>query len=196
MKLSEITKFVQQCEARMNNLNRELIDERAKEQKLKKDYEVVLAKSSHYVGYYLGIVFLLVGLIGTPMFLMNYLDGRQNEGFMLFLENIAFFTFIPGGFVGYYIGCFFGLILNAILDAPYKKRANEYYSIKASIDKSIAELDKKLEEEKLLYKELKEEQDYARIYDIDSVPVKECKWTELECVKVYKEFFEENSYAF
>ncbi len=36
----------------------------------------------------------------------------------------------------------------------------------------------------------------ARIYDIDSVPVKECKWTELECVKVYKEFFEENSYAF
>lgn len=36
----------------------------------------------------------------------------------------------------------------------------------------------------------------ARIYDIDSVPVKECKWTELECVKVYKEFFEETSYAF
>lgn len=36
----------------------------------------------------------------------------------------------------------------------------------------------------------------ARVYNIDSFPVKECKWTELECVKVYKEFFEENSYAF
>ena len=36
----------------------------------------------------------------------------------------------------------------------------------------------------------------ARIYDIDSVPVRECKWTELPSVKVYQEFFEENSYAF
>ena len=36
----------------------------------------------------------------------------------------------------------------------------------------------------------------ARIYDIDSVPVKECKWTDLGCVKVYKDFFEENSYRF
>lgn len=36
----------------------------------------------------------------------------------------------------------------------------------------------------------------ARIYDIDSVPVKISKWTELECVKVYKEFFEENAYKF
>ncbi len=36
----------------------------------------------------------------------------------------------------------------------------------------------------------------ARIYDIDSVPVKISKWTELECVKVYNDFFEENSYKF
>ncbi len=36
----------------------------------------------------------------------------------------------------------------------------------------------------------------ARIYDIDSVPVKSRKWTELECVRVYKEFFDENSDKF
>ncbi len=36
----------------------------------------------------------------------------------------------------------------------------------------------------------------ARIYDIDSVPVKMCKWTELECVKVYRDFFEENAFRF
>ncbi|MGN0521703.1 MAG: AAA family ATPase [Eubacterium sp.] len=36
----------------------------------------------------------------------------------------------------------------------------------------------------------------ALIYDIDSVPVKICKWTELECVKVYQQFFEENSFRF
>ena len=36
----------------------------------------------------------------------------------------------------------------------------------------------------------------ARIYDIDSNPVRECKWTELDCVRVYKEFFEENEYKF
>jgi len=36
----------------------------------------------------------------------------------------------------------------------------------------------------------------ARIYDIDSVPVITSKWTELECVKVYKDFFDENSYKF
>lgn len=36
----------------------------------------------------------------------------------------------------------------------------------------------------------------ARIYDIDSVPVRECKWTELPSVKVYKEFFEEKSFDF
>ena len=36
----------------------------------------------------------------------------------------------------------------------------------------------------------------ARIYDIDSNPVKLCKWTELECVKVYREFFKENEYKF
>lgn len=36
----------------------------------------------------------------------------------------------------------------------------------------------------------------ARIYDIDSVPVKISKWTDLPCVKVYREFFEENAYKF
>ena len=36
----------------------------------------------------------------------------------------------------------------------------------------------------------------ARIYDIDSVPVRECRWTELPSVKVYKEFFEEKSFDF
>ena len=36
----------------------------------------------------------------------------------------------------------------------------------------------------------------ARIYDIDCNPVKISKWTELECVRVYKEFFDENSYKF
>ena len=36
----------------------------------------------------------------------------------------------------------------------------------------------------------------ARIYDIDSVPVKECRWTKLPSVKVYKEFFEEKAYDF
>ena len=36
----------------------------------------------------------------------------------------------------------------------------------------------------------------ARIYDIDSNPVKTSKWTELPCVKVYKDFFEENSFRF
>lgn len=36
----------------------------------------------------------------------------------------------------------------------------------------------------------------AKIYDIDSIPVKVQRWTELECVRVYKDFFEENSYKF
>lgn len=36
----------------------------------------------------------------------------------------------------------------------------------------------------------------ARIYDIDSVPVQVRNWTELECVKVYQEFFEENADMF
>lgn len=36
----------------------------------------------------------------------------------------------------------------------------------------------------------------ALIYDIDSVPVRMCKWTELECVNVYKSFFEENDFMF
>lgn len=36
----------------------------------------------------------------------------------------------------------------------------------------------------------------ARIYDIDCVPVRECQWTQLDCVKVYQEFFEENAYLF
>jgi predicted ATPase len=30
----------------------------------------------------------------------------------------------------------------------------------------------------------------ARIYDIDSIPVRVCKWTELECVKVYQQLFQ------
>lgn len=36
----------------------------------------------------------------------------------------------------------------------------------------------------------------TRIYDIDSTPVRVCKWTDLECVKVYQEFFKENSDKF
>ena len=36
----------------------------------------------------------------------------------------------------------------------------------------------------------------ARIYDIDSAPVKIAKWTQLPCVRVYKDFFEENSFKF
>lgn len=36
----------------------------------------------------------------------------------------------------------------------------------------------------------------ARIYDIDSNPVRVSKWTELPCVKVYKDFFDENSFRF
>ncbi|MBR5320813.1 MAG: AAA family ATPase [Clostridia bacterium] len=36
----------------------------------------------------------------------------------------------------------------------------------------------------------------ARIYDLDSVPMKVRKWTELECVKVYQQFFEEKSFLF
>lgn len=36
----------------------------------------------------------------------------------------------------------------------------------------------------------------ARIYDIDSIPVRISRWTDLECVKVYKEFFEENADKF
>ena len=36
----------------------------------------------------------------------------------------------------------------------------------------------------------------ARIYDIDSVPVRECRWTELPSVRVYKDFFEEKSCEF
>lgn len=36
----------------------------------------------------------------------------------------------------------------------------------------------------------------ARIYAIDSNPIKTTEWTELECVHVYKDFFEENSFRF
>ena len=36
----------------------------------------------------------------------------------------------------------------------------------------------------------------AKIYDIDSYPVENKKWTELECVRVYQEFFRENDYKF
>ena len=36
----------------------------------------------------------------------------------------------------------------------------------------------------------------ARIYDIDSVPATEKVWTELECIKTYHDFFEENSFRF
>lgn len=34
----------------------------------------------------------------------------------------------------------------------------------------------------------------AKIYDIDSVPVKTLPWKELPCVKVYKEFFDNNTF--
>ncbi len=36
----------------------------------------------------------------------------------------------------------------------------------------------------------------ARVYDIDSVPVKERNWTELDCVNIYREFFKENEFRF
>ncbi len=36
----------------------------------------------------------------------------------------------------------------------------------------------------------------ARIYDIDSNPVETRKWTDLECVRVYQEFFKENEEKF
>lgn len=36
----------------------------------------------------------------------------------------------------------------------------------------------------------------AKIYDLDSIPVKNKKWTELENVKVYNEFFKEHSDEF
>lgn len=36
----------------------------------------------------------------------------------------------------------------------------------------------------------------AKIYDIDSNPVKVRKWTELDCVRVYKDFFTENEHKF
>ena len=36
----------------------------------------------------------------------------------------------------------------------------------------------------------------AKIYDIDSIPVAVRKWTELDGVKVYQQFFEENSFMF
>lgn len=36
----------------------------------------------------------------------------------------------------------------------------------------------------------------AKIYDIDSNPVETRKWTELDCVRIYKEFFEENEHKF
>lgn len=36
----------------------------------------------------------------------------------------------------------------------------------------------------------------AKIYDIDSYPVETKKWTELDCVRVYQEFFRENDYKF
>ena len=36
----------------------------------------------------------------------------------------------------------------------------------------------------------------AKIYEIDSYPVETKKWTELECVRVYQEFFRENDYKF
>ena len=36
----------------------------------------------------------------------------------------------------------------------------------------------------------------ARIYDIDSNPVRVSRWTDLECVKVYQEFFKENEDKF
>lgn len=36
----------------------------------------------------------------------------------------------------------------------------------------------------------------ARIYNIDQTPPEECKWTELDCVKVYHDFFAEQSESF
>ena len=36
----------------------------------------------------------------------------------------------------------------------------------------------------------------AKIYDIDSDPVETKNWTDLECVRVYQQFFEENSFRF
>ena len=36
----------------------------------------------------------------------------------------------------------------------------------------------------------------AKIYDIDTIPVEVRKWTELECVQVYRDFFETNRELF
>ena len=36
----------------------------------------------------------------------------------------------------------------------------------------------------------------AKVYDLDSVPVKAKKWTELENVRIYHEFFEEHRHEF
>ena len=36
----------------------------------------------------------------------------------------------------------------------------------------------------------------AHIYNIDETPPEECKWTELDCVKVYHDFFAEQSDKF
>jgi hypothetical protein len=36
----------------------------------------------------------------------------------------------------------------------------------------------------------------AKVYDLDSVPVTEKKWTELENVRTYYDFFEEHKHEF
>lgn len=38
--------------------------------------------------------------------------------------------------------------------------------------------------------------DRAKIYDLDSLPVRDKKWTELENVKVYNQFFKDHSEEF
>lgn len=167
MKINEILELVHKSEQRINLLNAKLNSEKKKKDELDKKYKTILKKSSHDAGYFLSIVFLFVGLIGTPMFLMNALDGQQNEGFLLFLENIAFFTFIPGGIVGYYVGAFLGLVLNAILDAPYKNGEKEYYSKISVVNKAISDIEREIEEENYNYRQLRREHDYAKIYDIE-----------------------------
>lgn len=37
---------------------------------------------------------------------------------------------------------------------------------------------------------------HAKIYDLDHVPPETARWSELECVRVYKEFFDENADSF
>jgi len=169
MRAAEIKKMMNESEQKLNALKKQVSNHKKEIQKLDADYNTILSKSSRSgCGTVFAVIFMLVGLIGMPMFLINYLDGRQNEGFLLFLENIAFFTFIPGGIVGFYIGTFLGTIFDSILSAPYKKKANSYYDTKMELNNKIDNLEVQVSEEQDVYKTLRSEYDYAQIYDFEA----------------------------